>query len=94
MPVTKKIRINGDRVRSLEEFYDELLRSLPLPGHFGRTLDALWDSLTGDVEGPFEIIWKHSAISRTRMGKEYDSVIVLLHDLEAEREDFRLHLEP
>jgi len=94
MPVTKKIRINGERVSSLEDFYDELSRNLPLPEHFGRNLDALWDSLTGDVEGPFEIIWKHSALSRKRMGKEYDAVLVLLHDLEAEREDFRLFLEP
>ncbi len=94
MPVTKKIRIHGDHVRSLEDFYDELSRNLPLPGHFGRNLDALWDSLTSDVEGPFEIIWKHSGLSKKRMGKEYDAIIVLLHDLEAEREDFRLFLEP
>ncbi len=94
MPMTKKILIKGDQVRSLEDFYDELSRNLPLPGHFGRNLDALWDSLTGDVKGPFEIIWKHSGLSRKRMGKGYDAIIVLLHDLEAERDDFRLFLEP
>ncbi len=94
MPVTKTVVINGDRVRSLDDFYEELLRGLPLPAHFGRNLDALWDSLTNDVEGAFQIIWKNAAFSRKQMGKQYDAVILLLHDLEAERDDFRLFLEP
>jgi ribonuclease inhibitor len=94
MPVTKKIMLNGERVHSLEDFYDELVRRITLPEHFGRNLDALWDSLTSDVEGPFEIIWRRSGLSKKHMGKEFDAVIVLLHDLEAERDDFRLVLEP
>ncbi len=87
------VTISGKDVGSLDDFYDRLADQLPLPPHFGRNLDALWDVLSNDVEGPFSITWKHAGVSRNRMGRDYDSLILLLHDLEAERDDFRLVLE-
>ncbi len=94
MPVTRTILLNGGVIGSLDDFYTELSRAVPLPGHFGRNLDALWDVLSADLEGPFEIVWQHSDESKKRMGKAFDAVAVLLRDLEEEREDFRLILEP
>ncbi|MCK7468404.1 MAG: barstar family protein [Desulfosudis oleivorans] len=46
-------------IRSLDDLYDQLASRLSLPAHFGRNLDALWDVLSTDIEGPFEIVWKH-----------------------------------
>ena len=95
MPLKKKqCTLNGQALRSLDSFYDELSRQLSLPEHFGRNLDALWDVLSTDVEGPFEIIWQHADASRRAMGKDFESIVTLLHELKKERKDFKLVVEP
>lgn len=75
-------------VRTLARFYDEMARQLAFPAHFGRNLDALWDVLTGEVEGPFEIIWEDSAQAQANLGEDYARLVALLDDLAAERDDF------
>jgi ribonuclease inhibitor len=92
MPV-KRYALNGHVIQSLDDFYDRLESGLLLPGHFGRNLDALWDVLSTDVEGPFEIIWKHSADSKKSMGKDFDRVVKLFQELEEERDDFQFIIE-
>jgi ribonuclease inhibitor len=93
MPVkrkVKKVRLSGASIGSLDEFYDELARGLPFPAHFGRNLDALWDVLTADLEGPLEIVWEDSAASRKSMGKDFPRISALLREAEKEREDLRV----
>ena len=89
MPV-KHCRLRG--IHSLDQFYDELARQLVLPSHFGRNLDALWDVLTGDVEGPFEIVWEGAEQARKSLGEDYAGVVALLRDAAAERDDFTFTL--
>lgn len=91
MPI-KKLTLDGKQISSLNDLYDQLSTGLSLPGHFGRNLDALWDVLSSDVEGPFEIRWKHAADSKKSMGKDFDMAVKLLKDLEKERDDFELRL--
>jgi hypothetical protein len=43
----------GRAIHSLDDLYDQISTRLSLPAHFGRNLDALWDVLSTDVEGPF-----------------------------------------
>jgi ribonuclease inhibitor len=85
--------LNGSAIRSLDDLYDQLSTRLSLPEHFGRNLDALWDVLCADVEGSFEIVWKHADASRTLMGKDFDRAVKLLRELEEERDDFKLKIE-
>ena len=92
MPV-KRCRLNGKAIRSLDDLYDQLSIQLALPEHFGRNLDALWDVLSTDVEGPFEIEWKCADDSRKSMGKDFDRTVRLLRELEKERADFKLKIE-
>lgn len=75
-------------IRTLAQFYDELARQLAFPAHFGCNLDALWDVLTGDVAGPFEIVWEESAQAQANLGLDYAKLVILLNDLAAERDDF------
>jgi len=83
-----KCVLDGKKIGSRDDFYDELARRLRLPGHFGRNLDALWDALTGDLAGPVEIVWKEAGRSRARMGaKEQDGLVKVLLDAAVERED-------
>lgn len=65
--------LDGDRIASLESFYDEFSRVI-LPGQFwGKNLDALDEILSGDwlPNVPvIEIIWANSHNSKTRLGYE------------------------
>lgn len=79
-------------IRTLGQFYDELARQLAFPPHFGRNLDALWDVLTGEVAGPFEIVWKESAQAQANLGVDYAKLVTLLNDLATERDDFTFTL--
>lgn len=93
MPV-KRCIVNGQVIHSLDDLYDRLASGLSLPAHFGRNLDALWDVLSGDVAGPFEIVWKHADESKKLMGRDYSRIIKLLKELEKERDDFHLAILP
>ncbi len=79
-------------IASLAEAYDRLSRDLALPGHFGRNLDALWDALSTDVPGPFEIVWQRSREAEARMGAEYGRLVRLLRELERARPDVTIVL--
>ena len=92
MPI-KRCTLNGNAMRSLDDFYDRISTIKDMPEHFGRNLDALWDVLSTDVEGPFEIIWKKADASKKLMGKDFDRVVKLLRDLEEERADFKLKID-
>lgn len=81
-------------IASVAQFYDELARQLPLPAHFGRNLDALWDVLTGDLEGPLEIVWVNAAAARALLGEDYPKLAGLLEDAAAERGDLTVRLLP
>ena len=92
MPI-KRCTLNGKTIRSLDDLYDQLSVGLSLPKHFGRNLDALWDVLSTDVGGSFEIVWKHADNSKKLMGEDFDRVVKLLRELEKERGDFKLKIE-
>lgn len=93
MPVRKKrCLLSGKSVRSLDAFYDEIARQLAFPEHFGRNLDALWDVLSADIEGPIEVVWECPGSSRLGMGRDFDRLLAVLQDVEKARKDFRLRL--
>jgi ribonuclease inhibitor len=92
MPV-KRYTLDGNKIGSLADFHDRISILVKLPEHFGHNLDALWDVLATDVEGPFEIEWTHADISRKLMGKDFDRVVELLRELEKDRDDFQLKID-
>lgn len=75
-------------IHTLAGFYDGLARQLSFSPHFGRNLDALWDVLTCEVEGPFEIVWEGMDKAREALGTDFDRLVALLNEVKAEREDF------
>ena len=92
MPV-KRYTLDGNKIESLADFYDRISSLMKLSAHFGRNLDALWDVLATDIEGPFEISWMHADNSQKLMGKDFNRVLQLLRELEEERDDFQLKIE-
>lgn len=92
MPM-RRCTLDGHSIRSLDDLYDTLSIQLSLPEHFGRNLDALWDVLSTDVGGSFEILWKHAGESRKAMGKDFGRAVRVLKALQKERDDFILKIE-
>lgn len=94
MPVkTKQCIIDGHAVHALEDFYGELARQLPFPPHFGNNLDALWDVLTADIEGPIRIVWNGAEASHRAMGVDFERIVALLREVGRERKDFHFAIQ-
>lgn len=72
--------IDGERIFSLEDFYEEFSRIVCPQGPRVTNLDALDDVLCGDdvgvPAGSFTLRWRHSRLSRERLG--YPETIRLL----------------
>ncbi len=78
--------------KSIDAVYDILARDLGLPKHFGRNLDALYDALTGDVEGPFEIVIEDAKALERALGEKGKALLTLLREVTAARGDASMHL--
>lgn len=80
-------------IQSLPQLYEAMAAQLPLPTHFGRNLDALYDVLANDVVGPFEIIWRDTEASRQALGADtYATVLEILQTVAEERGDVTLDI--
>jgi ribonuclease inhibitor len=77
----------------MSRVYAILARELALPAHFGRNLDALWDSLTGDVEGPFAIVVEDTRALEAALGAKGAAFVTLLRDLRHARADATVTLK-
>lgn len=79
--------ISAETVRSMDDVYDVVAAALPLPEWFGRNLDALWDTLSTDVPGPFEIEVQQTDALAAALGPHYQPFLTVFRDLDAERDD-------
>jgi ribonuclease inhibitor len=84
--------IDGRKVKTREQFHAAVKRQLSLPEHYGMNLDALWDSLTGDVPRPLSIEWTHSDVSREHLGEYFDQIRKLLEELKQQDPEFKLEI--
>jgi len=89
MPV-KKYVLDGQAIQSLDSFYKEIGKVLPLPDYFGRNLDALADVVTTDLDGPCEILWEHAAVSKEAMKRDFQRIRTVLKRVTQEREDIKI----
>ena len=79
------IRIDGRRITSVEDFYDEIGRAVNGPGgYFGRNLDALADCLRGGFgtprDRPYVFEWQHSATSRRHLDNAHPRFVDAVRD--------------
>jgi ribonuclease inhibitor len=89
----RRYTLDGHQITSRATFYDQLSTQLQLPEHFGRNLDALWDTLTGDIEGPLKLVWKHAKASQRAMPEDYEKLAELLQAVAKERDDFTIEFK-
>ena len=60
----KEVYIDFVEIGDEEDFYAQLKEKLALPEHFGDNLDALYDSITGDVELPLHIEFVNMSVEQ------------------------------
>lgn len=53
-----------NKIRTVDDFYKIARIELQLPEYFGNNLDALWDSLNGDIELPITIVFKNLSLNQ------------------------------
>ncbi|AEI43774.1 barstar family protein [Paenibacillus mucilaginosus] len=76
----RSVTLDGTRMATKEELHRELKEKLGLPEHYGNNLDALWDCLTGEVELPLEIDWKHYGAAVQALGPYGESTAELFEE--------------
>ena len=84
----KRVELNAGH-DTMDKVYAQIAADLALSAHFGRNLDALWDALLRDVEGPFEIAWRDAAVAGKAIGPKFKALLTLLGELEEARGDFK-----
>lgn len=89
----KRCTLEGASLENLQAVYESLSKQLDFPAHFGNNLDALWDVLSTDIRGPFEIVWRDSANSEFALESDFRRLIELFDALRDEREDFTYVLD-
>ena len=87
----KVCKLDG-RQRSKAAILSRVARDLGFPAHFGGNLDALFDILTTDIEGPFTIRWRPTANARAALGADFGRIRSTLEDAARERKDMTLDL--
>ena len=88
--------ITLQNLRNQKDFFEQIASQLTLPEHCGHKLDALWDVLTTDIEGPIDFIWLATPIDADALGSSFAAICVFFQALVAERDDisFTLSLRP
>ncbi len=76
--------LDGNRITTIDEFYDEITRIIFPELDWGRNLDALNDILNGGFGTPAEgfiIVWKNSQYSKKQMdNKTFDTLTSIIND--------------
>lgn len=85
--------IEFSNLRSLDDVWPQLESQVDLPLHFGYNLDALYDVLSADLEGPLTLVWREHEADREVMGEQaYCALLMTLEDAANARMDVDLQL--
>lgn len=81
----KTIYIDFSKIGDEEDFFAQLREKLSLPEHFGNNLDALYDTITGDLEMPLRIEFVNMNVEQL---EHFEDLLTTLEDAEDETEGF------
>jgi len=83
----KLITLDGSNWTSAADFYSALLPALHAPTWHGRNLDALYDSLSGGINGvepPFHVVIQNGRHLPNAMGSFLEKVVTMFEDARRE----------
>ena len=81
----KTIYLDFSEIGDEEDFFAQLREKLSLPEHFGNNLDALYDTITGDLEMPLRIEFVNMNVEQL---EHFEDLLTTLEDAEDETEGF------
>ena len=81
----KTIYIDFSEIGDEEDFFAQLREKLSLPEHFGNNPDALYDTITGDLEMPLRIEFVNMNVEQL---EHFEDLLTTLEDAEDETEGF------
>lgn len=87
-----KFVIDGEKITKKAELYDAVAQQIPLPGWFGKNLDALYDVITCDIlpkdHAQAEIVNLNAL--RGNLGSYADSLVSMFSDIAGGDKRFEL----
>jgi ribonuclease inhibitor len=81
----KTVYIDFTDIGDYEDFYAQLKEKIQLPEHFGDNLDALSDTITGEIEMPLHLEFVNMTVDQLEI---FEDLLTTLEDAEDEVEDF------
>jgi RNAse (barnase) inhibitor barstar len=72
------LEIDGRSIRFAGDLHDKLIDCPGMPEFYGRNFYAFRDVLTGFIELPFKIIWRHASVSRANLGQDFESFALMM----------------
>jgi|GEM_PF-827319 ribonuclease inhibitor len=79
------IALDFSTIENYDDFYIQIAQKLNLPDFFGNNLDALYDTLTANVEMPLEIEFVNMNLNQL---EEFEDLLQTMEDAENEMDDF------
>ena len=79
--------IDGKLIEDEKGFYVSLIEQIDMGDYFGKNLDALYDSLSRNVERPVHIRWKNHELSEKKLGKLFLIIKDIMSDISKEDEE-------
>ncbi|UKB82885.1 barstar family protein [Chryseobacterium sp. MEBOG06] len=81
----KTVYIDFTDIGDYEDFYTQLKEKIQLPDYFGDNLDALSDTITGELEMPLHLEFVNMTVDQLEI---FEDLLTTLEDAEEEVEDF------
>ncbi|WP_293930746.1 barstar family protein [Iodobacter sp.] len=93
MSITQKVVLK--HLSKQADVYQQLAEQLDFSTDFVNNLDALYDELSGNLEGPIQITWQDGDEAKAALGREdYEALLAVFNDTMLERDDFTFILKP
>ena len=74
------ISFDFDTIADVNEFYRQFCHKFAIEMAFGNNLDALWDALTGMIELPTRVTFRHLATHSS--AGQFEGIIVVMREAE------------
>lgn len=79
------IYIDFVEIGDYEDFYAQLKEKIALPEHFGDNLDALYDTISGEMELPLHLEFVNMSVEQLDI---FEDLLATLEEADEEIEDF------
>ena len=83
-----KFILDCSKMVSMSEIHEQLKNTLPLPGYYGKNLDALWDILS-ELSEPMEIILENFSDTPEKTKTYVNSLVKVLDHVAKKRDNFK-----